>query len=178
MHEIETRIVDINVCEIREKLKSLGAKLVKKENQINNIFDFNDGSLLKNKGYARIRIVEDCLTSNTTSYMTTKKLLSQENYKIMEENETIIASPIEGTKIFKSLGLALVHSIKKYRESYQYNNTLIEIDINDKDFFPLPYIEIESKFENEIQQVVTLLGYTMSDTTSQTIYELKKQYNI
>ncbi len=176
MHEIETRIVDINVDEIRKKLKSLGAKLVKKENQVNNIFDFNDGRLLKNKGYARIRIVEDSLTFKTTSYITTKRLLSQENYKIMEENETIIDNPIEGTKILKSLGLELVHSIKKYRESYQYNNTLIEIDINDKDFFPLPYIEIESKFEDEIREVVNLLGYTMSNTTSQTIYELQKQY--
>ena len=57
MKEIETRIIDIDVQEIRQKLLNLNAVKVKQENQINNIYDFSDKRLLSDKGYARIRTV-------------------------------------------------------------------------------------------------------------------------
>lgn len=172
MREIETRILDIDVDDIRRKMKALNAEKVKEENQVNNIYDFPDRRLLNAKGYARIRIVEDILNNKTDYYMTTKKLISQEKYKVMEENEVIIDNGETGKNIFIALGLELVQSIKKYRESYKYKNTLVEIDINDKSFCPFPYIEIETNDENELKEVVKLLGYTMVNTTSKTIYEI------
>ncbi|MDT8718534.1 CYTH domain-containing protein [Clostridium sp. 19966] len=175
MNEIETRILDIDVDFIREKMKGLGASNVKKENQVNNIYDFPDRRLLKEKGYARIRIIEDLLNDKDVYYMTTKKMLSQDKYKVMDENEVIIDSASTGEKIFLSLGLTLVESIKKYRESYKYKNSLVEIDINDKDFCPFPYIEIETNQEEELLELVELLGYTLEDTTSKTIYEILKE---
>lgn len=172
MQELETRILDIKVEEIRAKLNSLKAEKVKMENQINNIYDFPDKRLLNKKGYARIRIVEDMLNNKTINYITTKEMISQEKYKVMNEHETIIESSFEGEEIFKALGLKLVQSIKKYRESYKYKNTLIEIDINDKDFCPFPYLEIETAYEEELKEVVKLLGYKIEDTTSKTIFEI------
>lgn len=172
MKEIETRIINIDVELIRSNLLSISAKKVKEENQINNIYDFPERKLLNAKGYGRIREVEDMITAKTYYYMTTKKLISQEKYKIMEEHEIEISSGEEGKHIFTSLGLELVQSIKKYRESYKYKNTLIEIDINEKSFCPFPYIEIESSSEEEILEVITILGYTMKDTTSKSIYEI------
>ena len=59
--ELETRIVDINLDELRNKLNSIGAKKIKSENQINDLYDFEDSRLLNNKGYARIRTVHDLL---------------------------------------------------------------------------------------------------------------------
>lgn len=172
MKELETRIIDINVDSIRQKLKAIGAENVKIEDQINRIFDFPNRRLLDKKGYARIRTIEDHIHNSTHHYMTVKELISQEKYKIMNESETEILSLIDGENIFKALGLQLVESIKKYRESYKYKNTLIEIDINDKSFCPFPYIEIETNDEDELKEVVELLGYEMKDTTSKTIYEL------
>ncbi|MGK0465005.1 MAG: adenylate cyclase class 2 [Clostridium sp.] len=169
---MEIRIIDINVEEIRRKLLNINASKVKEENQINNIYDFSDRSLLTNKGYARIRTVKDELTNSTIHYITTKKLISQEKYKIMEEHESEIKDEVAAKGIFESLGLILVQSIKKYRESYKYKNTLIEIDINEKKFCPFPYIEIEGSDETEIQEVIALLGYSLSDTTSKSIYEI------
>lgn len=169
---METRILKINVDEIKTKLNKLGCKKVKDENQINNLYDFPDRSMLNKKGYARIRIVEDNLNNIIVNYMTTKKLLSQDKYKVMEENEVIIDDSVVGSRIFTSLGLELVESIKKHRESYKYKNSLIEIDINDKSFCPFPYLEIESTNEEEIKEIVALLGYTMEDTTSKTIFEI------
>ncbi|MCB2292873.1 CYTH domain-containing protein [Clostridium algoriphilum] len=172
MKEIETRIIDIDVKEIRGKLLNINAQKVKQENQVNNIYDFSDKRLLNNKGYARIRTVQDELTNSTTHYITTKKLISQEKYKIMDEFESEIKDEVAAKGIFESLGLLLIQSIKKYRESYRYKNTLIEIDINEKEFCPFPYIEVEGADEAEIIEVITLLGYTLEDTTSKTIYEI------
>lgn len=178
MQEMETRILDIDVDSIRKKLLAIGAINVKKEDQVNAIYDFEDGSLLKSKGYARIRTVNDLLNDKIVYFMTTKKMISQEKYKVMEENETIIEDGAMGARIFNSLGLKLVEEIKKYRESYKYKNTLVEIDLNDKSFCPIPYLEIETNSEEELLEVVNLLGYTLKDTTSKTIYEILEERGI
>ena len=177
MKELETRIINIDVEFIRKRMIELNAENVKKENQINNIFDFPNRQLLNEKGYARIRNVEDMLNNKNIYLMTTKKMLSQDKFKVMEENEIIIDNANIGKKIFESLGLVLIESIKKYRESYRYKNSLIEIDINDPSFCPFPYIEIETTSEDELEEIVSLLGYSLKDTTSKTIYQLISEYN-
>lgn len=172
MKELETRIVDIDVDNIRNILISNGAVKVKMEDQINDLYDFEDGRLLEKKGYARIRTVNDLLNNKIVYFMTTKKMLSQERFKVMEEYETIIDNKQMGEGIFKSLGLVLKESNKKYRESYKLLDCLVEIDINDKSFCPFPYLEIETTSEEKLEVVVKLLGYTLEDTTSETIYDI------
>ena len=176
--ELETRIVDIDVDNIRDILTLNNAEKVKSEDQVNDIYDFEDGRLLAKKGYARIRTIEDRLNKRTIYYMTTKKMISQNKFKVMEENEVIIDNKEMGEGIFKSLGLILKESNKKYRESYKINDSLIEIDINDKSFCPFPYIEIETNSEEKLDKIVKLLGYTIEDTTSQTIYEILSERGI
>ena len=175
MKELETRKVDIDVDDIRRKMKVLGAEKVKEEYQINNIYDFEDNRLLNSKGYARIRITDDRLINKEVVYMTTKKMLSQGTFKVMEENETVVEDKEAAEKIFLSLGLSLKQSIKKYRESYKLEDSLIEIDINDKNFCPFPYLEIETTSEERLEEILTLLEYSLKDTTSKTIYELLEE---
>lgn len=55
MKELETRVMDIDVDDIRNKMESLGAIKIKSEDQVNEIYDFEDGRLLADKGYARVR---------------------------------------------------------------------------------------------------------------------------
>ena len=176
MKELETRIVDIDVEDIRSKLLALGGVKVKSEDQVNEIYDFSDGRLLQAKG--RIRTITDRLTNKETIFMTTKKMLSQDTFKVMEENETIVMDAEMSRRIFLSLGLELKESIKKYRESYKLENSLVEIDINDKNFCPFPYIEIETNSIENLEKVVTALGYTLADTTSQTIYDILAERGI
>jgi adenylate cyclase class 2 len=153
MKELETRIIDIDVNDIREKLKKLGAKQVKVEDQINELYDFEDGRLLSQKGYARIRTTFNRITNKETIFMTTKKMLSQDTFKVMEENEIIVDNKEMAKKIFTSLGLVLTQSISKYRESYKLENALIEIDINDKNFCPFPYLEIETDSVENLDKI-------------------------
>ena len=172
MKELETRIIKIDVASIRKLLISNGAEKVKEENQVNDIYDFEDGRLLEQKGYARIRTVNDLLNNKKIIFMTTKKMLSQGKFKEMEENEVIVDNKEAAEGIYKSLGLVLKQSIQKFRESYKLKDGLVEIDINDKNFCPFPYIEIETDSEEKLERIVKLLGYTMEDTTSKTIYQL------
>lgn len=172
LKEIETKIIDIDVEKLRSKLLKLNFKKVKQEDQINDIYDFTDRKLLADKGYARVRTIRDHLNNEDHYYMTVKKMVSQEKYKVMDEFEVEVLDPEESKNIFISLGLQLVQSIKKYRESYKYKDTLVEIDINDVNYCPFPYIEIESPKEEELVEVVHLLGYKMEDTTSKTMYEI------
>ena len=43
-----------------------------------------------------------------------------------------------------------------------------------RNFVLFPYIEIEGEDEYEIIEVIGLLGYSLEDTTSKTIYEILK----
>ena len=160
--EIEVRILDVDIHEIRRKIFEYNGVLVKKENQINKLFDFDDDRLLRNNGYARIRIIKDLISDKNFYYMTSKRKLLR---------------LLIGENIFKSLGLSMKNEIKKYRESYKINDVLIEIDINDKSFYPNPYVEIEGESINEIEEVVNILGYSMEDTTSKSIFELIEDLN-
>ena len=178
MKELETRIVDIDVDDIRNKLISLGGEKVKSEDQVNEIYDFEDGRLLSAKGYARIRTTVDRIQGKETVFMTTKKMLSQDTFKVMEENEVIVDNKEMARRIFTSLGLKLQESISKYRESYKINDSLVEIDINDKSFCPFPYLEIETTSVEKLEEIVKLLGYTLEDTTSQTIYDILAERGI
>ena len=178
MKELETRIVDIDVDDIRNKLISLGGEKVKSEDQVNEIYDFEDGRLLADKGYARIRTTVDRIQGKETVFMTTKKMLSQDTFKVMEENEVIVDNKEMARRIFTSLGLKLQESISKYRESYKINDSLVEIDINDKSFCPFPYLEIETTSVEKLEEIVKLLGYTLEDTTSQTIYDILAERGI
>ena len=178
MKELETRIVDIDVDDIRNKLTSLGAEKVKSEDQVNEIYDFEDGRLLAAKGYARIRTTVDRIQGKETIFMTTKKMLSQDTFKVMEENEVIVDDKEMARRIFTSLGLKLQESISKYRESYKIMDSLVEIDINDKSFCPFPYLEIETSSVEKLEEIVKLLGYTLEDTTSQTIYDILAERGI
>lgn len=172
MKELETRIIKIDVANIRNILLENGATKAKEENQINDIYDFEDGRLLSQKGYARIRTIDDLLNKKIVIYMTTKKLLSQGRFKEMEENEVEVFDKKAAEGIFEALGLVLTSSVQKYRESYAIEGSLVEIDINDTNFCPFPYIEIETDSEEKLEKVVKLLGYTMEDTTSKTIFQL------
>ena len=96
------------------------------------------------------------------------KSLAQKESRTMQNNLVLYA--LERT-IYRM-------SISKYRESYKLNDSLIEIDINDKSFCPFPYLEIETSSEEKLEQILKLLGYTLADTTSKTIYEILAERGI
>jgi adenylate cyclase class 2 len=179
MSEIEVKILNIDVLKLRNKLINLNAKLVKKEKQFNYIYDFEGDTLKKNhKGYCRIRKSESLIDGSVKYFLTLKKMISQEKYKEMIEEETEVYNFEAMQNILKELGLYVRHANTKMRESYELDGILYEIDEWDKDFFPAPYLEVEAESEEKLLQGINLIGYTIKDTTSKTIDELRKEPGI
>lgn len=176
MKEIEVKVLDIDKAAVIGKLEKMGCQLVKDEAQVNTIYDFPDLRLLKKKGYARIREVRDHLNNQNITFMTVKTMVSQEKYKIMDESETIIDDPLAGHGIFKSFGMFVRKVLIKDRISYQYKNSLIEIDDVKGTEYPFPLLEVETIYDEELQEILDLLGYTLTDTTSLTMTEIMANY--
>lgn len=170
--EIEVKILNIDKEAIIRRLEELNCTLVKDEAQVNTIYDYPDLRLLAKKGYARIREVKNRSTGEQKVFMTVKIMLSQEKYKIMEENETRIEEAEAGHAILKSLGLIQRKILIKDRISYRYKSSLIEIDDVSQSEYPFPLLEIETNEEKELEEIVGLLGYAMTDTTSMTMTEI------
>ena len=162
----------------KDVLTKVGFKFKKEKNNSDEKEKTNVLYFISNAQAKSLAEIAVKLSNKEITFMTTKKMLSQDTFKVMEENETIIMDAEMGRKIFLSLGLKLKESIKKYRESYELENALVEIDINDKSFCPFPYIEIETDSIENLEKVVTSLGYTLEDTTSQTIYDILAERGI
>lgn len=177
MNEIEVKILDIDKAAIIRRLEELGCVRVKDEAQINTIYDFPDLSLLAKKGYARIREIQDRRKDQALVYMTVKTMLSQEKYKIMEESETRIDDAEAGHAIFKNLGMFVRKVLIKDRISYQYKHSLIEIDDVEGNEYPFPLLEIETQFEDELHELVALLGYRPEDATAMTMTEIMEVHH-
>lgn len=179
MNEIEVKILNIDIDQIREKLKDIGALLVKKENQINYMYDFPGEPLYKNyKGFCRIRDIESMLDKTRKYILGVKKMISQEQYKIMKEEETEVFD-LESTKnILVELGMINVRTDIKYRESYKYDGVLYEIDIWDKDIYPHPYLEVEAKDEKSLNIAIELLGFDLNQTTTKNLKELREDLGL
>lgn len=176
MDEIEVKILDINKDEIMKRLEKAGFEKVKDEHQINTIYDFSDLSLHEKKGYARIREITHKDGKAPSVYMTTKIMLSQEKYKIMDEAETLIQDASAGHNIFKTLGLSVRKVLIKDRISYRYGESLIEIDDVAHEEYPFPLLEVETRNEEELKKIVDILGYTMADTTALTMTEIQANH--
>lgn len=174
MSEIEVKILDIDVEVIRKKLIGLGGVLVKKEQQVNYMYDFPDNTLHNNfKGFCRVREVYNLIDNSKKYILGIKKIISQIECKEMTEHETEVVNLEAAKSILIELGLINTFIHKKTRESYQINHVLYEIDEWDKNIYPRPYLEVEAKDKDSLIKGIELIGYTINDTTSKTLAELK-----
>jgi adenylate cyclase class 2 len=175
MREKEVKVLNIDKDEIENKLKNIGATLIKDEEQINIRFDSEESILKKNlNGYLRIRITKNLLNGETKNTMTFKKSISRDKLRVNEEIETEISNVEETSKILEILGYKKKRPGLKHRRSYIYDNIIFEIDTWDKETYPKPYLEIEMSSEEDLEKAIKLLNLDRSQITSKSIAELRK----
>ncbi|MDF2676860.1 MAG: hypothetical protein K0Q97_1173 [Bacillota bacterium] len=175
MREKEVKVLNIDKDEIENKLKNIGATLIKDEEQINIRFDSEESILKKNlNGYLRIRITKNLLNGETKNTMTFKKSISRDKLRVNEEIETEISNVEETSKILEILGYKKKRPGLKHRRSYIYDNIIFEIDTWDKETYPKPYLEIEMATEEDLEKAIKLLNLDRSQITSKSIAELRK----
>ena len=169
MSEIEIKVLDIDVDDVRRRLVALGAQLVKKGRETNRMYDWPDERLWSEGAYLRLRSFGPHHT------LTFKRRLAGDRYKSSEEVETNVADASATAAILTMLGLVERRVDEKDRESYRLDDLLFEIDR----WPTIPaYLEIEAPTGERVDHGLALLGIARdARVTSARLDEiLKKHY--
>ena len=170
MKEIEARILEVDVSEMRRRLKQIGAKKVFDGKVHTIIFDFSSESLKRKGQMLRLR------TFGKQAVLCYKgKPNASKKFKLKEEIEVSVDNFKDTALILKRLGFKKMWSYTKRRESYKLGKATVEIDKYPK----IPaLIEIEAPTGKEVVALVKKLGYEMKDTTNANFPEILKLYKL
>ncbi|MBT3412985.1 MAG: CYTH domain-containing protein [Candidatus Jacksonbacteria bacterium] len=163
--EFEAKILDIDVDTILSKLKSLGAKKIKEREQKRYVYDFFPK---KDNSWVRLR------TDGEETTLTIKEI-QNDNIDGTEEIELEVSDFEKANFLLEKLGYSNNGYQENKRISYVLEGVQVEID-----FWPLipPYLEVEGNSEEEVEKIVKLLGYEISQTTSMNTIKVYKKYGI
>lgn len=177
--ELEVKVLGIDKEDMIKKLKEIGAKKIKDENQKNIILDTED-KIIENKynGYLRIRTTKNNINNEYKKNITLKRILSDKEYRENKEIEVNIDNDDNMFNIFKMLGLVTNYIGYKERISYKYDDILFEIDSWDKDTYPDTYMEIEIQDKNDLDKAIKLLNLDENNITTKSITELRRDKGI
>lgn len=150
MHEIETKVLEINPKEIEEKLINLGAKEI--QNTVLKVDWFSLPDLVKENHpwYLRVRSYGSGKVEITWKG---KPEITGTVRKVQEIN--VLVDDHQKTKmLFESLGLVCYAHQEKKRQSWKIDNVQFDMDTYPK----MPaYLEIEAGSEKEIVNMIKKL---------------------
>lgn len=152
--EIEAKFLNIDLDEIREKLKAAGAKLehpmslMRRKN-----FDFNDLSLEKIGGWVRLRDEGDKIT---LAY----KQLNHRGLDGTKEVSVEVSDFDETSLLLEQIGLEQKSYQETKRESWTIQGVQVELD---EWPWVKPFIEIEAPNETLLYDIADILGVNRAD---------------
>jgi len=150
MEEIEGKFLDININDLRKKLKLNEAKKIHKMMLYRRyVFHLLSGE----KGYIRTRQENKLVTITVKTY--------PKDSKFAKESEIVVNSTLEESRDFL---LAQGYKLKAYQETLREKWSLgdcLEIAIDTIPGIPT-YVELECKTEKEIKRVAKLLDLDYS----------------
>lgn len=169
MTEIEVKIEIKDVEKIKDKITSLGAKLIKNRHlEENTLYDFPNQSLYRKHQALRLRI------ANKKAFLAFKDAPQKSRkFKIREEYQTEVKSVKNTTKILKELRLAPTIEYKKYRSVYRIHRLKICLDETSFGTF----LELEGE-RNEIVKVANALGFSKAEFIKLDYIQLMKQREV
>jgi len=159
--ELEVKILNIDVEDIKNKLKDLGAKFIGYENQENIRLSSSKFEYIPKGSFLRIRKFLDDNGKEINSELTYKDVS-------LENSEEML-------KIMSLIGYDKLDIEKKFRTSYKLKNAHIDIDIWDKEVYPDPYIEIEVSNYEDLCEVLKLLNISEDKICLKSLPELKEE---
>lgn len=175
MHrEIEVKVLNIDVDQMEDKLLSLGAEKVSIENQTNYTFTPKDGEF--ENGYLRIRETKP-IDGEKKIELTFKQVENSDEVRVNNEYTVNIDSVSMMTKILDQCGIELQYKGEKERKSYSYKGQRFDLDIWDKATYPHPYMEIEFTNQDKIEEILSDLGISKDDVSTDSISQLREKLN-
>ena len=150
--EYEATFTNVNKDAVRKKLKTVGAKLIKKEFLQKRIpFHLPKEKRAKNK-FVRVRNEGDKITL-TYKHFNGKKIENQKEINLRIDNFE------NAVEILKLIGCEPKQYQETKREIWELKN--VEIMIDEWPFLE-PLVEIEGKSETEVKKVSKKLGFDYS----------------
>jgi len=157
MQEIEVKILEIDVPQIKDKLIALGAEKVFSGAVRALSFD-KDNFLQEKRSFLRLRtlgegVIELCF----------KGPKEDSEFKIREEVQITTNDFPQTLLLLEKLGFSKTDEKTKQRESYKLRDVRFEIDT-----FPnIPaLLEIEAPSKEQVKEYVEKLGFTMEQATN------------
>ena len=131
--ELEVKILNIDVEEVKAKLENLGARFLKSENQENIRLTSSKFDYIPKGSFLRIRKFLDKNGKEINSELTYKEHKENKFLKEFNEYNVSLKNSEEMLRILNFLGYDKLDIEKKFRTSYKLRNAYIDIDIWDKE---------------------------------------------
>ena len=149
---------------MRRLLEEKGARHESGFFEDNIVYDDEGGSLFRKKQLLRLR-------KSDGVYLTFKKPLSSDRFKVMEEHEVTVSDFDAAHLILTSIGFRKVFRYQKRRDVYRFKGTELLIDhtpIGD-------FLEVEGE-EIRIGEVCRVLGLSLADGTTKNYLQLYRDH--
>lgn len=160
MHEVETKVLDVDPKTIKNKLDALGAKLILEENLSVDWFRFPDVLDGEDPWYLRVRSYGNGKVEITWKGKSEILGISRKHKEI-----NLIVSDHEKAKdLFFSIGLVCYAHQEKKRISWELEDWRFDLDTYPN--MP-PYLEIEGKDEDHIQEILKKMNLEKNVATSE-----------
>ena len=160
MEEIEVKFLDIDIADITQRLKDIGAELAGEYLYKRQVFDYADLRLDNDGAWIRLRKEEDKVMLSYKRRLGWTKGSTAGDDQGMEEIEFEV-SDFEKTSAFL-YKLDLVDKFYFENKRTRYVKDGIEFDIDEWPLIP-PYLEIEASSMEEIDRAIEMLGFKKED---------------
>ncbi len=151
MHEIETKVLEVDVEEIKQKLKLLGAKETQNTRLFVDWYCLKGTKQDEHTWYLRIRTTSD--GKSEISYKSLPKITG--NTRHSDEINVNVNNAILTGKILESIGLENYAHQEKDRTSFVFKDWNFDLD----QYPGMPaYLEIEGKSHEHVQEAIKLLN--------------------
>lgn len=178
MRELEVKVLNMDLKAMEEKIKSLGGKLIAKENQTNTLIDSKDKCIENNlDSYLRIRETKSSLDATSKYTLTMKKNVERQGIRENIETNVEISNDKAMINILEVLGYFVYQVGLKERTSYILNGARLDLDKWDKETYPYPYMEIEVEHEDQLDAMIKILDIPKENISTKSILELRKELN-
>ena len=174
-HELEVKIIGLEIENLMERAVLLGAQKIAHEYQINYIIDSSNYDLIEADSYLRIRQINDIHNNIKRNELTFKKKIPntslRENYEYTVEIDNIDNM----LKIMENIKLDKVISGKKERISYELMGARLDFDFWNKETYPYPYLEIEVKDEEKLNEILMKMKISKEAISRKSISQLQEE---
>lgn len=157
MHEIETKVLEVDVNSIIEKLNNLGAEKIQEATLTVDWFSLPGVSKDKQPWFLRARSYStgkvEVTWKGELETLGTSRKVKEINIGV-EDHEKM-------KMLFEAIGLVAYAHQEKKRVSWRLDNVQFDIDTYPK---MQPYLEIEAESENKINEMIKKLNLEKKET--------------